>query len=130
MSMQKASEASGDDEMTAPRLLHRGESQAIVLGTVLAAIAGKARNNERRAWSRARTRVCIKALDSSAAARKRVHERRGFPQSSVHVAVALRRGVQAVGGEIALPLARERVLRSRMEEIHVVRAVPLRGIGE
>src|SRR5688500_8631880 len=30
--MQKASAGSGDDEMTARRLLHRDESQAIVLG--------------------------------------------------------------------------------------------------
>jgi hypothetical protein len=38
--MQKASGAFADDEMAAPRLLHRKEIQAIVLGAALAAIAG------------------------------------------------------------------------------------------
>jgi hypothetical protein len=38
--MQKACEASADDEMAAPRLLHRTQIQAIVLGAALAAIAG------------------------------------------------------------------------------------------
>jgi len=52
--MQRASEGSGDDDRTAPRLLHREESQAIVLGAALAAIAGTTRNNERRASNRAR----------------------------------------------------------------------------
>jgi len=38
--MQKAFEAFPDDGTTARRLLHREESQAIVLGAALAAIAG------------------------------------------------------------------------------------------
>ena len=55
--MQKASVRSPNGGTTTLRLLQREKSQAIVLGAALAAIAGRARNNERRSARLGRHRV-------------------------------------------------------------------------